>query len=75
MNMIHTSSICLQKVMLENIKFDLRREYKFYATVPLGQRSKEALKSSISDNTSDINWRSEKMKKQAQEGICKKNSR
>ena len=26
--------------MLENVKYNLGREYKFYATIPLGQRSK-----------------------------------
>ena len=32
--------ICLQEVMLENVKYNLGGEYKFYATIPLGQRSK-----------------------------------
>ena len=40
MNRHQPSCICLQEVMLENDKYNLRREYKFYATNPLGQRSK-----------------------------------
>ena len=34
MNNSQSSCICLQEVMLENVKFNLGREYKFYATTP-----------------------------------------
>ena len=40
MNRHQPSCLCLQEVMLENDKYRPRREYKFYATIPSGQRSK-----------------------------------
>ena len=40
MNWIQPCCICLQEVMLENIEYNQEREYKFYATIALGQRSK-----------------------------------
>ena len=32
--------ICLQEIMLENVKYNLGKKYEFYAKIPLGQRSK-----------------------------------
>ena len=40
MNRFQLSCICLQEVILENVKYNLGREYDFYATSTLGQRSK-----------------------------------
>ena len=40
MNKFRPSCICQQEVMLENVRYNLGREYKFYAKIPPGQRSK-----------------------------------
>ena len=32
--------LCLLEVILENVKYNLGREYKFYTTIYLGERSK-----------------------------------
>ena len=39
-NRSQPSCICLQEVMLENVKYNLGREYEFYAIFLQGQRSK-----------------------------------
>ena len=40
MNRFQPFSICLQEVMLENVKHNLGRKYELYATIPSCQRSK-----------------------------------
>ena len=40
MNRRQPSCVCLQKLMLENNKYNLGREYQLHAAVPLGLRSK-----------------------------------
>ena len=40
MNRFQSSCICLQEVMLENVEFNLVREYGFYETFHPGQRDK-----------------------------------
>ena len=47
MNRFQISCICLQEVMLENIKYNLGREYEFYTTIPPSQRSKRGATVSI----------------------------
>ena len=37
------SYICLQEVMLENDKYNLGREYEFYATTPWVRETREGL--------------------------------
>ena len=41
MNKFQPSCTCLQEVMLDNVKYNLGREYEFYATIALGQINKE----------------------------------
>ena len=40
MNRFQPSCLCLQEVMLDNVKYNLGREYIFYATIQPGQRNK-----------------------------------
>ena len=40
MNKFQPSCICLQEIILEKVKNNLGREYKFYAIIPLDQKSK-----------------------------------
>ena len=40
MNKVQPTCICLQKVMLKTTEYNIEREYKFYATISSGQKSK-----------------------------------
>ena len=40
MNRFQPSCICLQEILLKNVKYNIGREYKLYAIISLGQRSK-----------------------------------
>ena len=41
LNRFQPSCIYLHEIMLENVKYNLGREYEFYTIIPLGQRSKK----------------------------------
>ena len=44
MNRFQPFCICLQEVMLENVKYNLGREYEFYATIPMQRKAVVAIK-------------------------------